>query len=130
MVSIHPMLLFNYSKKKYKQNRAGKFQYIPCYCSTNLCLRFQVTLRWFQYIPCYCSTNVVMHSLNVCFCFNTSHVTVQRFTLFFFHCFTNRFQYIPCYCSTIQSVQLPLLTIPFQYIPCYCSTYINYSKKQ
>ena len=76
------------------------FQYIPCYCSTDIVQVLKDLGFEFQYIPCYCSTTMQTTNLTSWWSFNTSHVTVQLCKLSC-NLYLPWFQYIPCYCSTI-----------------------------
>ena len=95
-----------------------KFQYISCYCLSQLDNMMEMLEPKFQYISCYClspagypasvlveiSIHLMLLFINrrahsaLCFAnFNTSHVTVYLLDLLTLHC-AKTFQYISCYC--------------------------------
>ena len=94
-ISIHPMLLFI---------MAGKFidvtlRYFNTSHVTVYPLLMLPPLRsfLFQYIPCYCLSDLPMDDRRKLFNFNTSHVTVYPIRAI--EATRNlEFQYIPCYC--------------------------------
>ena len=98
MISIHPMLLFIAMPAIFSALFSG-FQYIPCYCLSQLAVPVlksgahfntsHVTIylvhnphtgypNSFQYIPCYCLSPLSHTFLLLYRYFNTSHVTVYQ----------------------------------------------------
>ena len=101
-ISIHPMLLFICIICG-EMFEPRTFQYIPCYCLSDLAWRNSMEEGAFQYIPCYCLSKKNTPALTLGENFNTSHVTV------YLNSSTNlikilEFQYIPCYCLSCRNL--------------------------
>ena len=118
-ISIHPMLLFIFCAAA-ALFISSTFQYIPCYCLSDLAWRNSMEEGAFQYIPCYCLSCRNLWGLEQCSAFQYIPCYCLSFTAQSLNFLSSEFQYIPCYCLSASGTCDIVKFVSFQYIPCYC----------
>ena len=121
-ISIHLMLLFIVKVAGHKDDPL-KFQYISCYCLSIPSADIASVTISFQYISCYCLSVMRQKELYLPWYFNTSHVTVYRYSMMLHSPRYSNFNtsHVTVYPVAINIARVSLL---FQYISCYCLSII------